>query len=194
MLAMKLCRESGKGQSMSVKVTNSNGSSIEATPREIIITKKLRTAISKSEYVGDMAIDSLIEKAKRALRDFERFVTPYDSISSLSIYKGGLFSSPYIQIVRIGDKTAQNASEIDTMPYGLRIDKSKLNELHLLNEYAEKQLRSPAPLFTEADRSVALMGIADEIRKLSELKDMGAISEEEFLSQKQRLLGVSLPP
>ncbi len=43
---------------------------------------------------------------------------------------------------------------------------------------------SPAPAVSSSS-----VGVADEIRKLVELRDMGALTEEEFASQKARLLG-----
>jgi len=51
--------------------------------------------------------------------------------------------------------------------------------------YATPATASPAP----APASAPGIDVADQLRKLAELRDLGVLTEEEFTLQKQRLLG-----
>ncbi len=183
---------------MPVKLENDDKSSIEATQREVVIIKK-RVARKKINWAAQEGQSTglaraLFQTTMEKLRDFEKFVTPYDSISSLNIYEGGFLSSPYIQIVRFGDETISNARDADAIPYGLKIDKSKIAQLRQLRDYVEDQLREPSPVLTGTDAQASLIGIADEIRKLTELRDIGVITDAEFEAQKRKLMGATSPP
>ena len=176
-----------KEAEMVVKISCRNGSSIEASDHEVIISKR---RISKKDWAANAIVPYLVlnlfKTLKERMRDFEQSTTPYDRIASLNIYEGGLLSSPYIQIIRFGDNTAKNAAEIDAISYGLRIDKSDVPTLRELANFIEIRLRSP-PVLVQPPTTQHI-GVADEIRKLIDLRDAGIISEQDFEAQKNKLL------
>lgn len=112
---------------------------------------------------------------------------PYDKITSVKL-EGGVFSSTIVirspglsELTRLGRRTGLLAwgrgeeGSIDAIPKG----KGK-QLLEIIREGMEK---------AKAPKVVApSVSIADEIKKLAELKDAGIITEKEFQTKKKELL------
>jgi len=112
---------------------------------------------------------------------------PYDKITSIKVERG-MFTSTLVirspglsELTRLGQRTGLLAwgrgeeGSIDAIP--------KDRAEQLLKVATEGMERAKAPKVT-----VPTISIADEIKKLAELKDAGILTEKEFQAKKKELL------
>ena|SRR5437868_12426425 len=100
---------------------------------------------------------------------------PIRMIQGVTTHRGG-FGWTIVKVTTAGDVIEFRVSKHDA-----EVVKETITNLMLGGPTA-----TPAPVSLPATFSSS---VADEIRRLAELRDAGVLSEEEFAAQKGRLLG-----
>jgi hypothetical protein len=112
---------------------------------------------------------------------------PYSSVTAIQFKEAGAVFSGYLQFTIPGGNENKGgvfgaASDENSFMFA----EKKNNPLALqIKEYIEQKVRemhSPKP-------NNATSNLTDELRKLADLRDSGVLTESEFQSAKQRLLG-----
>jgi len=98
-------------------------------------------------------------------------VIPIRQIQGVSTHKAGL-SYTNVRVVTAGDAVAFRVSKREA-------EQVKSTLLNLMNQPTQSAVPSGSPMGS----------LADELRKLSELRDAGVLTDAEFRTQKARLLG-----
>lgn len=97
---------------------------------------------------------------------------PLSKVSSASIRKGMLDASIHIT-------TSNNGAEI------IHVDKKLAQKtVTIISDLISKETGSGG----RTSQATAPISVADELKKLAELRDSGALTEDEFLSEKKKLL------
>lgn len=110
---------------------------------------------------------------------------PYSSISHVNISKGGLMSPPFIQVLSAGDRPVSASEEAMKTPNCLLFKKDMMRDFEALKLEIEKRCAA-----AKQTGSALSLSVADEIKKLAELRTLGLISADEFDAKKKQLLGI----
>lgn len=111
---------------------------------------------------------------------------PYASISAIQFRPAGLFTVGYIQFTVLGGVEGRgalfNAAKDENSVLFERGQQDKdFRKLRAMVEEACEEYRNPVVSSPNAS-------IADEIAKLADLRDRGALTDTEFLERKEHLL------
>lgn len=138
------------------------GTTLKGQTKSISITEDAVTIIPKVLYHGFVG-------EKRI---------PYSSITAVQFKEAGGWLAGFIQFTIKG--SVEWRGQVNQDENALQFDKEANAEFHRLREFVEKKMaRSNAPVAGS---------IADELTKLAELRDKGILSEEEFSTEKAKLL------
>jgi hypothetical protein len=163
----------GKGTGLA----NIGGGTIEANEYEVIIRKK--NGVSAVGGLAGMAVGI-------ATRQNGEYSMPYESIVSVTLARGGLMSSPYIQVLTAGESSAGSVEVATSRPNCILFKKGDLPQFEEMKQLIEQKARAARQ---RPIQSMAPLSLADELTKLSKLRDENIISEEDFNKQKAKLLG-----
>ena len=111
----------------------------------------------------------------------------YDDIADVVVAHGGILHGRF-SIEKKGQQGADSGGiEFGSRPYMVVVSK-KHNEVgDRLREYILEKVKSSKPSGTS---QVSDVSVADELKKFSDLKDQGILTEEEFDAKKKELLGL----
>jgi hypothetical protein len=114
-------------------------------------------------------------------------------VSAVQFKKNGLGTVGYIQFSFVGGReTKQGIFDATRDENSILFKKSQeadfIRAKELLDKY-RAALRAPTPTESPSPRTDT-PNVADELEKLSSLRDRGIIDDEEFNAQKRKLLGL----
>lgn len=109
----------------------------------------------------------------------------YVSISAIQFKKGGL-TNGYLQFSLPGGNESKGGVFAATKDENTFMFKPRDNEqAQKIRDFIEARIQAArSPMAVSPQPS-----LADELKKLAELRDMGVLSEQEFLDAKQKLIG-----
>lgn len=109
-------------------------------------------------------------------------------ISSIQFKKAGALTNGYIQFSFSGGKEDQGGLFDATKDENtIMFSKKQQPAFEKIKLTIEEKIES---LHNQASPSATMVDVADEIKKLAELKDSGILTEEEFEAKKRQLLGI----
>lgn len=110
---------------------------------------------------------------------------PFNSITGVQLRMGNALTNGYIQFTLPGGNESKGgilAAQKDENSFTFQ---AKQNGLMVeIQNYIEQRIGKPSG----SSDSSGSISIADELRKLAELKDQGVLSEEEFQTAKRKLI------
>ncbi len=107
-------------------------------------------------------------------------------MGSVKVKWGGLLTNGFIQFAPTGGIETKRGLMKQTQDENTVMFRQSANELvGKIKDYVEGQMARGMRQGTPEDRT----SVADELQKLAALRASGILSEEEFQSQKARLLG-----
>ena len=111
----------------------------------------------------------------------------YDDIADVVVAHGGLMNGRF-SIEKKGQQAADSGGiEFGARPYMVPLTKKHNEIADRLREYILEKVKLSKSSGTAQATS---MSVADELKKFSDLKEQGIISEEEFEKKKNELLGM----
>lgn len=103
---------------------------------------------------------------------------PYQSITAVQFKEAGSWLAGFVQFSIKGGFEWQG--QVNQDENALQFDKAQNEDFRALRDFVQNRMAS-APALPAG-------GIADELIKLSALRDQGVLTEQEFLDQKLKLL------
>jgi GYF domain 2/Short C-terminal domain/Domain of unknown function (DUF4429) len=116
---------------------------------------------------------------------------PFHSITAIQFKEAGTFTSGYLQFTVPGGNESRGglmAAASDENTFMFTKDENGNERAKEIKNFIENQvqeLRAPKP-----GAAVAQASVADEIKKLAELKEQGILTDEEFQAAKRRLIAL----
>ncbi len=111
----------------------------------------------------------------------------YDDIADVVVAHGGIMQGRF-SIEKKGQQGADSGGvQFGSKPYMVGLTKKHNNVADELREYILNKVKSSKSSGTS---QVSGASVADELKKFSDLKDQGILSEEEFDAKKKELLGL----
>lgn len=158
---------------------NAGGGTIELTDLGISIDKK---NVNLSGGGLSMLANATLGASKSG------YTIPYSEISHINISKGGWVAPPFIQILTAGDRPVSDHEVATKSPTCLLFKKDMLGQFEKFKVEAERRAHEAKK--SASSGITAALSPADEIKKLSQLRDDGIISASEFEAKKRQLLGL----
>ncbi|WP_313392724.1 SHOCT domain-containing protein [Sphingobium yanoikuyae] len=132
---------------------------------------------TKSIAVGDDAVTIIPRALYHGFVGEKRI--PYSSITAVQFKEAGGWLAGFIQFSIKG--AVEWRGQVNQDENALQFDKASNAEFHALRDFVQKQMASASAL--------PIASMADELMKLAALRDQGILSDEEFATQKRKLLG-----
>lgn len=130
-------------------------------------------------YIYD---DKIVQREATLFGHQKENVYPFTKIQQIYFHDGSFFTVPYLRLTIAGwGNVVLNTtpSNEDTMRKGFEYIQQRITELSTPNVNVE-QTNQPS----------SVIAVADEIKALKELLDIGAITQEDFDAKKKQLLGL----
>ncbi len=116
---------------------------------------------------------------------------PFHSITAIQFKEAGTITSGYLQFTMPGGNESRGGlmaavkDENTLMFTKLNNGNEQAREIETYIENQVQDLRAPKPV-----AAIAQASMADELKKLAELKTQGILSDDEFQAAKRRLIGL----
>lgn len=160
----------------------------QAGPQPIFAMKGVNTAIAVFEDKVEITPKGVLGFLGRGLKGTKTL--PFHSISAIQFKEAGAITSGYLQFTLAGGNESRGglfAAANDENTFMFARDATSNDEARKIKAYIEQRVQETrAPKQTAAP---AASNIADELKKLADLKAQGILTDEEFQTAKQRLIG-----